>query len=226
MLHEKFIGLDGEMRDRTVKSLTGLGRAKFDALAIAFGESCRAMNEERLRQGKIKRIPSGGPKTRLSTPERKLFFPLFHLKTYPTFDVLGFHFGMSSGHAHNHVEKLLPALQATLSTLGTLPAKAPGTPEEFLQLVEKYDDLLIDGTECACVRPQDKTLQEDCHSGKKNACPESAGSRHVESIYFNDFPARLRQRPRLYAHEKRFRSRLCLVSRPETVARPRFPRGR
>jgi len=171
MLYEKFIGLDGEKRDRTVKSLIGLGKAKFDALAIAFGESCRAMNEERLRQGKIKRIPSGGPKTELSSPERKLFFLLFYLKTYPTFDVLGFHFGMSSGHAHNHVENLLPALQATLSALGILPEKAPGTPEEFMQLVEKYDDLVIDGTECACARPQDKPLRDECYSGKKNAIP-------------------------------------------------------
>lgn len=171
MLYEKFIGLDGEKRDRTVKSLIGLRRSKFDDLAIAFGKSCRDLDEERLRQGKIKRLPSGGPKTQLSTPERKLFFLLFYLKTYPTFDVLGFHFGMSSGHAHEHVEKLLPALKATLSTLGTLPEKAPGTPEEFMLLIEKYDDLAIDGTECACVRPQDKILRDECYSGKKNAMP-------------------------------------------------------
>jgi len=83
--------------------------------------------------------------------------------------VLGFLFGFSSGHAHNHVENLLPVLLRSLSDLGVLPERSPGTPAEFLQLVEKYGDIIIDGLECSCVRPQDEELQKARFSGKKNA---------------------------------------------------------
>ena len=93
----------------------------------------------------------------------------YYLKTYPTFDVLGFHFGLSSGHAHNHVENLMPVLLRSLSDLGVLPDRSPGTPAEFLQLVEKYGEIIIDGMECPCVRPQDDELQKARYSGKKNA---------------------------------------------------------
>ena len=52
-----------------------------------------------------------------------------------------------------------------------LPAKTPGTPEEFSQLIEMYGNIALDGLECACVRPQNKELQEARYSGKKNATP-------------------------------------------------------
>ena len=56
-------------------------------------------------------------------------------------------------------------------------AGARGTPAEFLQLVEKYGDIIIDGLECSCVRPQDEELQKARFSGKKNAIR----SRHSSS---------------------------------------------
>ena len=77
----------------------------------------------------------------------------------------------SSGHAHNHIEKLLPVLTKSLSNLGMLPARTPGTPKEFSQLIEAYGNISMDGLESACVRPQDKDLQETRYSGKKNATP-------------------------------------------------------
>ena len=169
MAHEKFLSLNDEKHDRVIKSVVGMNRAKFDKLAEAFAVACRATQQERLLNGDIKQVPSGGPKGRLDTPEKQLFFVLYYLKTYPTFDVLGFHFGLSSGHAHDHVERLLPVLLRSLSDLGVLPARTPGTPEEFAQLIEKYGDIAIDGLECACVRPQEKALRDARYSGKKNA---------------------------------------------------------
>jgi hypothetical protein len=169
MIYEKFEKLDDEKHDRIIKSVIGMGRAKFNKLAEAFTVACHALQQERLQQGEIKQVPSGGPKGRLDTPEKQLFFILHYLKTYPTFDVLGFYFGFSSGHAHGHVERLLPILLRSLSDLGVLPALTPGTPDEFAQLVEKYGDIAIDGLECACVRPQDKALRDARYSGKKNA---------------------------------------------------------
>ena len=169
MAYDRFVKLDDEKHDRIIKSLIGMSRSKFDILATAFAAAYDAIQLERLQRGEIKQVPSGGPKGNLDTFDKKLFFILFYLKTYPTFDVLGFHFGLSSGHAHNHVEALLPVLTRSLADLGVLPARSPGTPAEFLQLVEQYGDIAIDGMECPCVRPQDETLQKARYSGKKNA---------------------------------------------------------
>ena len=169
MAYERFTKLDGAKHDRTIKSLIGMSRPKFDILAAAFASAYDAIQMERLQRGEIRQVPSGGPKGHLDTFDKKLFFILYYLKTYPTFDVLGFHFGLSSGHAHNHVEALMPVLQRSLSDLGVLPARSPGTPEEFSQLVELYGDIAIDGLECPCVRPQDGELQKARYSGKKNA---------------------------------------------------------
>jgi hypothetical protein len=169
MIYEKIDNLDDEKHGRIIKSLIGMDRSKFKKLAKAFASAYDTIQQGRLLEGEIKQVPSGGRKGHLDTPDKKLFFVLYYLKTYPTFDVLGFHFGFSSGHAHGHVDALLPVLLRSLSDLGVLPLRAPGTPEEFAQLIEKYGDIAIDGLECACVRPQDKELQEDRYSGKKNA---------------------------------------------------------
>ena len=167
MLYDEFEKLNDEDHGRTIKSVIGISRSKFDILAVSFSAAFQAMHKERLRNGKIKQIPSGGPKGHLDTPEKKLFFILLYLKSYPTFDMLGFLFGFSSGHAHDHLKKLMPVLLQSLSDLGVLPERTPGTPQEFTQLVEKYGDIAIDGLDCACVRPQDENLQNDRYSGKK-----------------------------------------------------------
>ena len=171
MIYEKFEKLSDEKHGRTIRAVIGMSRSKFDLLAKAFAAALLAIQQERRTNKAIKQIPSGGPKGNLDTPEKKLFFTLVYLKTYPTFDMLGFLFGFSSGHAHNHIEKLLPVLTKSLSSLGMLPARTPGTPQEFSQLIESYGNVAIDGLESACVRPQDKELQEARYSGKKNATP-------------------------------------------------------
>ena len=171
MIYAEFEKLSDDKHGRTIKAIIGMSRSKFDFLAKAFAAALLATQQERHASKAIKQLPSGGPKGNLDTPEKKLFFTLIYLKTYPTFDLLGFLFGFSSGHAHNHIEKLLPVLTKSLSSLGMLPARTPGTPQEFSQLIESYGNVAIDGLESACVRPQDKELQEARYSGKKNATP-------------------------------------------------------
>ena len=177
MPYEQFKKLDGKKHDRRIKAVIGISLSKFNILLVAFTAAYDSIQMERCQKGEIKNVSKGGPKGNLDMFEKKLFFILYYLKTYPTFDVLGFLFGFSSGHAHNHVENLQPVLLRSLSDLGVLPARSPGTPEEFLQLVEKYGDIIIDGLECACVRPQDEELQKARFSGKKNAIR----SRHSSS---------------------------------------------
>ena len=188
MSYEQFIKLDAVKHNRLIKSLVGMNRAHFDTLVPAFAIAYDRVQLERLQRGDIKQVPSGGSKGYLDTFDKKLFFLLYYLKNYPVFDVLGFHFGLSGGHAHTHVEALLPVLQRALWDLGVLPARSPGTPEEFTQLVEQYGDIAIDGMECACVRPQDEELQKARYSGKKKrhtlkALTVSTRHRHILFLF-------------------------------------------
>ncbi len=194
MIYEKFEKLDDEKHGRIIKSLIGMDRSKFNKLAEAFASAYDAIQQERPLKGEIKQVPSGRPKGYLAGPEKKLFFILYYLKTYPTFDVLGFHFGFSSGHAHDHVETLLPVLLRCLSGLGVLPLRTPGTPEGFAQPVEQYGDIAIDGLECPCVRPQEKELRDARYSGKKTL--HAQGTRRHDPAPPNPFPVLLRRRQR------------------------------
>ena len=169
MAYEQFNKLDAVKHDRTLKSLIGMSRTHFDTLAVTFAVAYDAVQLDRLQQGEIKQVPSGGSKGYLDTFDKKLFFLLYDLKTYPVFDVLGFHFGLSGGHAHTPVIALLPVLRRALLDLGILPARTPGTPEEFAQRVEQLGDIAIDGMECPGVRPDDDELQTARFIGKKNA---------------------------------------------------------
>ena len=172
MIYEKFSRITD---DRIVASLIGMPKAKFTALVKAFEAADHAIQQERVRQGEIKHVKLGGTKGNLDTYEKKLLFVLYYLKTYPTFDVLGFHFGFSGGHAHTHIDRLLPVLQRRLTDLGVMPERTTGTPAEFNQLIDKYKDIVIDGVECACVRPQDQAEQEKHYSGKKKTYGQVPG---------------------------------------------------
>jgi len=86
-----------------------------------------------------------------------LFF--IYPKTYLTFDVLGFHLGLSTGQAHDYVELFLRVLEHALTDLGQLPEVTLGTPKDLSQLVDQYNDIIIDGVEVAYVRPHNEAHQ-------------------------------------------------------------------
>lgn len=161
--------------DRIVASLIGMTKAKFSALVKPFEEADRVIQQERVGRGEIKHVKYGKTNGHLDTYEKKLFFVLYYLKTYPTFDVLGFHFGFSGGHAHAHIDRLLPVLRGALAGLGVMPERAAGTLSEFHKLIEHYKDLVVDGVECACVRPQGQAEQARHYSGKKKTYGQVAG---------------------------------------------------
>ncbi|MDD5035769.1 MAG: transposase family protein [Methylococcaceae bacterium] len=164
MIFEKFCN---ETSDRTVKALIGITKQQFYQLRDSFADAYHDIQLERVKSGQIKRVQNGGNKGNLDSFDKKLFFILYYLKTYCTFDVLGFHFGFSSGHAHQHVDHLLPVLKRSLLKLNVLPERAIKTPEDLRKLVEIYGDIVVDGVECSCVRPQDDEAQKARYSGKK-----------------------------------------------------------
>lgn len=153
--------------DRQIKAVIGMSREKFDQLVTVFASSYTAIQQERLESKEIKNLPWGGRDPVLDTPEKKLFFTLFYLKTYPTFDVLGFHFGLSAGHARDYLLFYMRVLNHSLSTLQTLPLRSLNDVKELKQAIEKYNEIIIDGVEVSCVRPSDPEQQKARYSGKK-----------------------------------------------------------
>ena len=82
-------------------------------------------------------------------------------------DVLDFTFGFSAGHAHDHIKRIFPILKRTLLSMDVLPVRTISSVEELMQLVENHGEIMLDGVECACVRPQNDELQKARYSGKK-----------------------------------------------------------
>jgi hypothetical protein len=160
--------------ERQFRALTGVSPQEFDQLVPVFA---RCLNEEKQRRyrrqrAQRRRHPGGGRKGILSTPELKLFFLLFYLKNYPTFDVLGCLFNMSPSKAQENVVKLMPILKQAEKELHLLPHRhlkiVPGDSQQE-QHSEKNRKIMIDATERPCRRPKNKRRQKNYYSGKRKA---------------------------------------------------------
>jgi hypothetical protein len=164
MTFEKFLKLNSHRRE---KSIIGLTKHQFMIFTEVFDATYHEFQNERVANGEIRKLQKGGSLGVLNTPQKMLFFILYYMKTYCTFDVLGFTFGFSAGHAHDHMRRIFPILKRTLLTMGVLPIRTISSVEELMQLIENNGEIILDGVEVACVRPQDEKLQKTHYSGKK-----------------------------------------------------------
>ena len=82
-----------------------------------------------------------------ASPEQKLLFIPFYLKTCPTFDVLGTTFGLPRSKACEHAHRLAKALERCLRTLGVLPARAIDSLAQMQAVFADVPVLLLDTTE-------------------------------------------------------------------------------
>jgi len=158
-----------EIDERQFKALTGLTHEAFAQLLPIFSESYAEIVQEDYEKSHAQRQrkPGGGQKGRLDTMEKKLFFVLYYLKVYPTFDVLGFHFDLDRSKACTNAHKLFPPLCRALDKAGVLPKRHFETAEEMHQAFAGLTDLLIDATERPQQRPKDAAAQKQKYSGKK-----------------------------------------------------------
>jgi hypothetical protein len=199
MIYENFEKLTDEKHERLLKSVIGLTRAQFDRLTPAFQKAYEVRLEEKRQRGEIKQLPSGGPQGYLDTPAKKLFFILYYLKTYPTFDVLGFHFGLSSGHAHDHVKHLFPVLLNSLSAL--CPRSPPRHRKHSANLLSNMAILPLTGWNAPASDPRRKNVKRHAIAVKKTPYAERVS--HLDPPSPNPL-SRLRRRrpcPRLYVDE-------------------------
>jgi hypothetical protein len=151
-------------------ALTGLPRKVFNTLLREFEKSLEAVQQHRDRKQKKlhQRKLGGGRKGVLSTPEQKLFFILFYLKNYPTFDVRGALVGLSPSKAEENVNKLLPVLKDAEQHLHVLPHRHFKPPCLSEQEPEKIKKIIIDATERPLCRPHHARPQKNYYSGKSH----------------------------------------------------------
>src|SRR5262249_45375089 len=165
---------------RALLALTGVSRTEFEQLERRL---TAVVGEQRAKR-RYKRLPGAGRKHTLRTLPAKLFFLLFYLKCYPTFDVAGLLFEVDRSRACRWVGEWLPLLEAVLGRAAVLPARQIRSVEEFLQRFPAVHDLFLDGTERPTQRPQQARRQRARYSGKKK--------RHtVKNVIGNDATKRI-----------------------------------
>ena len=160
--------------ERRLRSLTGLSFKKYECLLEKFIAVYDRTKSDESKDKVRKRKSGGGRKGALPTHEIKLLFVLYYLKAYPTFDVLADRFGFSTSRANQHLHKLMPILQESLTELEVMPIRNFEDPEslkEYLKKLGGIETLLIDVTEREHFRYQDKDKRDALYSGKKKDSP-------------------------------------------------------
>ena len=161
--------------DRQFIAFTGLSEKIFDQLLREFTRCFHSVKRQKYQKNRTKRSrrPGGGRRGILAAADLKLFFILFYLKNYPTFDVLGGLFDLSASKAKQNVTKLLPVLKQAEKKLTLLPSRhfrpLIQDPEMDSEKNHKNQIIIIDATERPCRRPQHARRQKNYYSGKKHA---------------------------------------------------------
>jgi hypothetical protein len=170
---KEFENLEKTIRDdRQMKALTGISQEEFQFLVSIYREVEREAKEEAYQERKKKnqkarRSGAGEKPVKLDTTEKELFFAFYYMKDYPTFDILGFHFGMSRSRACEHIHRIIPLLAKMFEKLGVKPKRKITSPEEFIEAFGDIEELIIDATERGYMRKKDYEEQKKDYSGKK-----------------------------------------------------------
>ena len=151
--------------DRMCKALTGLTVREFQALTHEFEWNYREYQAK--RKPNRKRKIGGGRDSKLEEVEQKLFYILWYMKNYPTFDMAGFLVGFHRSNACEWVHSLRPILETTLKRKLVLPVRKISDSEEFLRLYPEAREVFADGIERSIQRAKNKKKQQKNYSGKK-----------------------------------------------------------
>jgi hypothetical protein len=156
--------------ERTMKALTGLSPKEFCSLVPTFENVLKDYPSlEQLEQKKNRlRAPGGGCSHTRTTSQDKLFYILFYVKCYPTFDVAAFFFDVDRSRTCRWTHALLPILEKTLDEKVVLPLRKITSIEDFQKHFPEVKAVLIDGTERPIRRPVNKVAAEKNYSGKKS----------------------------------------------------------
>lgn len=155
--------------ERQFRACTGLSQKEFDLILPEFAKCLQLAQQQRYKKHRLQRQrkPGGGRKGALSSPDLKLFFILFYLKNYPTFDVLGCLFDLSPAKAQENFVKFMPILKQAEKRLHILPHRHFKPANTDKQPIDNHQKIIIDATERPCCRPHHARKQKHYFSGKK-----------------------------------------------------------
>jgi hypothetical protein len=158
------------------RSLTGLSPTEFEALLADFSA---ARDRQRAasattRRGQPRQRAAGAGHPHRHDDRHRLLLALVWLRVYPTYELLGFYFGLHKRNAQLNVRAVLEILQ----TLGDFPFDRPdrdhtrralSTPAQVMDAFPQVR-LVVDGKEQRIQRPQqDDAARKPYYSGKKKA---------------------------------------------------------
>lgn len=151
--------------ERTLRAITGMSRRQLQELCVIFE---KAFNDESYQTIRVRR-PGGGRKNTLLSIKEKVFFLLFYLKVYPTYDLMGVLCLVDRSQICRWVKKLLPLLEKALGYSISLPKRKITSLQEFQETFPEIADILIDVTERRCQRPKSTKNLRRQYSGKKKS---------------------------------------------------------
>ena len=151
--------------DRSSQAHIGMTKKEFHKF-LPFFES--AYLDYRISKSKTKNLKNAGRKSKLDTMEKRLFYVLYYLKAYPTFDILGGAFGMDRGTACKWAHRYVDVLCSALELSGALPKRKFKDRNEFIKHFPDLQIVITDGTERRRRRPKNNDMQKEFYSGKKN----------------------------------------------------------
>src|SRR4051794_34689881 len=152
-------------------ALTGMTRSEFDRLAEEFAaarDRSRAASTHTKRGRPRQRAAGAGPQPTLDLPNR-LLMTLLWLRVYPTYEVLGWLFGLEKSNAWENVQDAL----AVLATLADFPFERPAADRAKVTTAAAVFaafpavKVIIDGKEQPFRRPHGWEQQKPFYSGKK-----------------------------------------------------------
>jgi len=137
-----------------MKALTGVTIQEFDKLSEAFTLELKRHDPSKNKDRK--RREGGGRHHTLGTPAEKLFFILFYVKCYPTFDVLRSIFHVDCSQPCRWVQAYLPVLEATLGREVVLPVRKISNIAEFTDLFPEIETISKENPELTSITPKSK----------------------------------------------------------------------
>jgi DDE superfamily endonuclease len=155
------------------RSLTGMAPAEFDHLLTTFraAHDRRRRHRRTTRRGQPRRRAAGAGHPHRHDDRHRLLMALVWLRIYPTYELLGFFFGLHKRNAQLNVRDVL----ATLDTLDDFPFDRPGRDRKKLgsltEVMAAFPEVrvIIDSKEQRVNRPTGYDAQKPYYSGKKKA---------------------------------------------------------
>ena len=155
-------------------SLTGMTRSEFDELLVHFRQAeadLRANSQTTRKDGRPRERAAGAGRRYEHGAADRLLMALLWLRVYPTYEVLGFFFGL---HKRNAQLNVLAALEV-LDALSDFPFDRPGPDRKKVrsaaEVMAAFPQVrvIIDAKEQRVNKPVGEERQKPYYSGKKKA---------------------------------------------------------